>query len=80
MTTKYVNLDWQFNGELFAEHLSKMSPDDVEACRELMGVTGSSIRRWQKADYDSDFPFPRMNNFLALCNLLDLDPRDYFTL
>jgi len=80
MGIQYVNADWKFNGELFAEHLSKMSPDDVDACRDLMGVTASSIRRWQKADYDGEFPFPRMNNFLQLCNLLDLDPRDYFTL
>jgi len=80
MTIHYTNADWAFNSELFAEHLQKMSEDDVLAAAELMDVSRQAIQRWRSGNYSTDFNFPRMSNFLHLCNLLDLDPRDYFTL
>jgi len=80
MSIKYAMVNWTFNSELFSEELSEMTSDDIEAAAELLGVTRQAIRRWQKGSYDTEFNFPRMSNFLNLCNLLDLDPRDYFTL
>jgi len=80
MTVKWSHVDWSFNAEAFAEALSGMTPDDMQAAAELLGVSWQTIRRWQKGEYDTEFNFPRMSNFLNLCNLMDLDPRDYFTL
>jgi len=51
----------------------KMSQDAVAS---LIGVTGSMISDYERGNEDN----PKMKNFLALCNLYDLDPRDYFEL
>lgn len=80
MTIKYAHADWAFDAEKFAESLQAMTDDDMQAAADLLGVSWQTIRRWQKGNYDTEFNFPRMSNFLNLCNLLDLDPRDYFTL
>ena len=80
MGIKYANADWAFNSEKFAEDLQQMSGEDCEAACELMGVTMSAMHRWRTGKFDNEFNFPRMSNFIHLCNLLDLDPRDYFTL
>jgi len=80
MGIQYAHADWSFNSELFAEHLQAMKDDDIRAAAELMDVSPQAIARWRKGNYGTDFNFPRMSNFIHLCNLLDLDPRDYFTL
>lgn len=80
MGTTYRSINWEFNGELFAQKLQAMSEDDITAAAELMGVTRTAFYRWARNKYDNEFPFPRMHNFLRLCNLLDLDPRDFFVL
>jgi len=80
MGIQYSVANWVFNAEAFSEALAAMTPDDMRAAAELLGVSWQTIRRWQKGQYDTEFNFPRMSNFIHLCNLLDLDPRDYFTL
>ena len=80
MSIKYSVVNWAFNSELFAEHLRAMADDDIYACAELMEVSRQAVERWRVGKYKTDFNFPRMSNFIHLCNLLDLDPRDYFTL
>jgi len=80
MGIQYAVMDWKFNSDAFAEHLALMTPDDMQAAADLLGVSFQTIRRWQKGQYDTEFNHPRMSNFLNLYNLLDLDPRDYFTL
>jgi len=80
MGIKYTHVNWMFDAEKFADALQAMSPGDMTAAADLLGVSWQTIRRWQKGEYDTEFNFPRMSNFLNLCNLLDLDPRDYFTL
>lgn len=80
MGIQYAVVNWSFNAEAFAEALAQMTPDDMQAAADLLGVSWQTVRRWQKGVYDTEFNHPRLSNFLALCNLLDLDPRDYFTL
>ena len=80
MGITYTIADWTFNADAFAESLAGMTPDDMQAAADLLGVSWQTIRRWQKGQYDTEFNHPRMSNFLHLCNLLDLDPRDYFTI
>jgi len=76
----YTTADWCFDSEAFSESLWYMSRDDIQAASDLLGVSFQTVRRWQKGVYDTEFNHPRMSHFLNLCNLLDLDPRDYFTL
>jgi len=80
MSIRYTNADWSFNSELFADRLQAMTDEDIIACAELMDVSRQAVERWRSGSYKTEFNFPRMSNFIHLCNLLDLDPRDYFTL
>jgi len=80
MTVKNSHADWAFNAELFAEHLQKMNNSEMQATADLMGLSYAALKRWRKGIYATDYNFPPMSNFISLCNLLDLDPRDYFTL
>lgn len=50
-----------------------LSQDAVGA---LVGVTGSMVGDYERGKEDN----PKMKNFLALCNLFDLDPREFFEL
>ena len=80
MGIQYAVVNWTFNSDAFSEALALMTPDDMQAAADLLGVSFQTLRRWQKGQYDTEFNYPRMSNFLNLCNLLDLDPRDYFAL
>ena len=46
------------------------------AVANLIGVTGSMISDYERGKE----PNPKMQNFLALCNLYDIDPRGFFEL
>lgn len=80
MATKYVLLDWSFDAEKFSEVLSALDPETLQTCQEMMGVSRAAIYHWRTGKYGHDKTYPNMTNFVALCNLLDLDPRDFFTL
>ena len=80
MGIQYAVVNWKFNSDAFSEALALMTTDDMQAAADLLGVSFQTLRRWQKGQYDTEFNYPRMSNFLNLCNLLDLDPRDYFAL
>jgi len=47
-----------------------------EAIGKLVNVSGSCVCDYEQGNEDN----PKMKNFLAFCNLFDLDPRDYFEL
>jgi len=47
-----------------------------DAVASLIGATGSMISDYEQSKEDN----PKMKNFLALCNLFDLDPREFFEL
>lgn len=59
----------------------------IAACRAELGVTGaeaeasllferSALYRYERGDENNI----KMQNFLSLCNLYDLDPREFFEL
>jgi len=46
------------------------------AVGNLIGLSETLVCEYEQGKQDN----PKMKNFLALCNLYDLDPRDYFEL
>lgn len=78
ITYRFVN--WKFDAQRWAEALNGQSADDRAAAQELSGLTASGWRNWLNGTTGKAYQHPGMLNFLNVCNLLDLDPRDFFTL
>lgn len=60
---------------------------DITACRAELKLTQSQVGELVNlansciSDYETGTePNPKIQNFLAICNLFDLDPRSYFEL
>ena len=51
----------------------KLTQDDIVA---LTGISGATVSVYERGRE----PRPNMGNFLDLCNVYDLDPREYFEL
>lgn len=80
MTTQYAVIPFVFDSALFAQVLTDLSPDMLEDVRLLLDVSPGCIWNWKNNRHTAGAPYPNMTNFIALCNLLDLDPRNFFRL
>jgi len=72
--------DWKFDVHRWAEALKALSPEDMSAAIELSGLTASGFWHWINPERSKTYIQPGMLNFLAVCNLLNLDPREFFCL
>jgi len=63
-----------FGNEILAHRLELGLTQD--AVGNLIGTTASTIGEYERGKE----PNPKMQNFLALCNLYDIDPRGFFEL
>lgn len=79
MNKLIVSMPMEFNRKLFAQDCRTMMAFAGVTQYEVDALVGSqviaSVLSEAKADY-----MPTLRNFVALCNVLDLDPRRYFTL
>jgi len=80
MTTTYTWANWRFNSEAWAATLNNIGDELIEAARELTGLSEAAFWHWRNNTYPEGFEHPNMTNLLKICNLLDLDPRDFFDL
>jgi len=71
-----VDMPWNFDHERFYKNLKSWCEDNDTTHTELsesIGLNASYVSHMKKAN-----AYPTMRNFLSLCYLCDLDPRDYF--
>jgi len=80
MTTFFTEVDWQFDAERWAADLKKQRDVDLVAASELSGLTAGAWWAWLNPKKGKPFQHPNMSNFIKVCNLLQLDPREYFCL
>jgi len=80
MPLAYANIDWEFDQERWAADLNKQADGDLVAAQELSGLTASGWWNWLHPKRSRSYQHPGMGNFLNVCNLLHLDPREYFSL
>jgi len=81
MTSQYKVVKFKFDLEHFAHILTAhVSQQDVVVFAAVIGVDESTLRNWRNKIYKEPFAFPSMRNFIAACNALDLDPREFFIL
>jgi hypothetical protein len=81
MTTEYRVIDFQFDAEKWAVHITAMIKQVGEKeLAAMLGMTISGLRHWANNRYPMGFSYPSMTNFLLACNLMDADPRQFFIL
>jgi len=81
MGIEYAWKDWKFNRALWALLMERaIKVHDVDDLAEMLDVSTTSIVFWAQNRYTKPFAYPSMTNFLAVCNLLDIDPRKMFEL
>jgi len=80
MGIKYNTVDWKFDARRWAHDLKAQRDVDLVAAQELSGVTASGWWHWLNVKPGRPFEHPNMSNFIKVCNLLELDPRNYFCL
>lgn len=79
MVKRVSVVNWKFDAPAWARLLQSQDDDTLNAARELSGLTEGGWRHWMKGTTLGTYQHPGMQNFLNVCNLLDADPRDYFT-
>lgn len=80
MSVRYRNYDWVFDKYRWAEVLRGQDNQDLVAAQELSGLTAAGWWHWLNPKQGTTYEQPGMKNFLAVCNLLHLDPREFFCL
>lgn len=79
---EYKIYNWAFDSVKWAGVLDLVALEiDDRTLGEILGVDRSTVNNWRKRAYRlSEYDFPSMSNFIKVCNVLDLDPRDFYAL
>jgi len=81
MAIVYEIRDFQFDAEKWAlvvtDCIQKIGEKEFAA---LMGMSVSGVWHWANNRYPMGFAYPSMTNFILACNLMDVDPRQFFVL
>lgn len=80
MSVRYNNYDWQFDKHRWAEKLRGLDHETRAAAQELSGLTESGWYHWLNPDKSKTYLHPGMLHFIQVCNLLDLNPTEFFCL
>jgi len=76
----YKIVDFKFDMKAFAISLRAIPYHDINDFAAVIGIDDSTLRNWIKLGAEGAYKQPAMNTFLAACNALDLDPRQFFVL
>lgn len=81
MTIKYGIYNFEFDTVKWAALISRaLSGIDRAVLAEMLNVSESALYNWSIGRVDHNFPHPNMSNFIRICNMLDVDPRDFFVI
>lgn len=79
MNVHYKFVNWRFDTGKFAQAVLQMHENfSWKELAELMDVSASTVNNWANGNFHPSFPHPHMVNFLVVCNMLDLDPREFW--
>jgi len=81
MNVKYSLVYWDFDRAKFSNALMGLHENfSWGELAEIIGCSKSTVYNWANGNFNDEFPWPRMHNFVNVCNECDLDPRDFFIL
>ena len=81
MSTSYIYIPFTFAHERFANDVKSYVAETgltYDEVGEMIGLDGSTVNNY--ANNRATTWFPMMKTFLSMCNLMSLDPRNYFEL
>jgi len=77
----YKNVKYRFDASLWAAFCKQaVKKHGLSDIAEMIDVHEATIRGWMEQYYKDQFPHPSMNKFINLCNLMDVDPGQFFTI
>lgn len=80
MVTVHKTVSWEFHSALWAETIADaIKTHGAETIAELLDMTQGGLEAWGEERWTENYRYPRMTNFLKVCNLLDLQPSHFFT-
>lgn len=74
-------IDWKFDEKLWQSSIELAI--EMLGCDFVAAATGlhkTTLFNWAHGKFNGDFRYPNMTHFLALCNLMDWDVRNFFVL
>ncbi len=78
---RYKLVNWTFDYSLWAAAIDRAATEiGQKELAAMLDVNPTTIRNWRIGRWTEDFTWPAMHNLLKVVNLLDLDPREMFTL
>lgn len=77
MGTRSVHVYWAFDIASFGQAMSSVRMASKMKMSELANLTGISQANWSRIERGENNN-PEMNTVLAICDALDLDPRQFF--
>lgn len=80
MSPVYGQYRWKFDAAKWARTVRKLTKDSVQEWAALVGVNATTLSGWRNMDRPNRNPHPSIANFLLICNELELDPRDFWSL
>jgi len=79
--TRYAVVSWEFNRLGWTDAVRQaIKYIGIDMLADVTGLSKSSLVNWSNGKYHPAASYPNMTNFLAICNILDLDVRDMFQL
>lgn len=81
MTKKYGLYNFTFDKMWWSALMARAASEiDKDVLAEMLNISASAIHNWSVGRYAEGFEHPSMSNFLRICNMLDVDPREFFVL
>lgn len=81
MNIRYTLVPWVFNKALWAQVISSAAREfGASDLAQMLDVDEKTVGNWSRIDHRQQHHWPAMHNFMAVVNLLDLNPSDFFVL
>lgn len=81
MGTKYVSVPKKFDTVKWSALINSLCNmfDTIKEAAIIAQVSDTTLITWRDASYADGFEHPNMSNFIRICNLMDVDPSEFFT-
>lgn len=81
MVTKHVSVPRKFDSEKWANLIVKFVAmfDTIREAAAMAETSDTALHTWMRQSFAGEFRYPNMTNFIKICNLMDVDPSDFFT-
>jgi len=80
MTATYRLIPMRFAAQKWADVLRQQDDKTLVVAQTLSGLSASGWWHWLNPKRGKTYEHPGMGNFINVCNLLDLNPADFFEL